>query len=349
METKPMPATALAVAAHVHSRRAMTEEGANAYVKENPRFLRDYIKEAIRVRKNKSLWTDAMHFYSFIGVIFTFANRSIISEYVPMEDFQAFIAHLRQILSKVAESQEWIKSRDGRLKPIDALLLNSCSCACRSWEINHSMLTMTSENSGFGVLAKLCAAREVIHTSVAQEFVYLVFRSLWIGQQPNSSRNDIFVVLQELEACGALAQTFRAIVAIMEADKKDKVQDENEEKRCLRLISMIEDEPRIVMKKLRPGTMTGDVLKDIVEKSVPLEISDVVNSSSGDQVMKALRRLHKAAVLGSKTRKARKVGERQNAGVCSYCMQDAEKLKFCGRCHLTACKYSLSLRASNRR
>lgn len=63
----------------------MTEEGANAFVQEKPRFLQFFLGNLPNICKTK-IWTDdAQRIYSFIGVLFKTVSPNAVSEYIPVK------------------------------------------------------------------------------------------------------------------------------------------------------------------------------------------------------------------------------------------------------------------------
>ena len=184
----------------------MTKEGANAYVEENPDFLRFFLQETSQVRHGAS----AQQVYCFIGCLFTNATPSIVAQHVPVEDFDLLTSHARQVLSELAESEEWIDGT-AEVERRHHLLLNACANASIVPGFFQSMIAKDSNESAFGALVKLCSIRMV--QPLALELLQLVEQST-SAAKVISHADGVFQVLSELESCGALSQVFRAMTIL---------------------------------------------------------------------------------------------------------------------------------------
>lgn len=298
--------------------RVLTEEGANAYVNENPDFLRFFLQETSQVQHGES----AQHVYRFIGCLFTKATPSIVVQHVPVEDFDLLTSHARQVLLKLAESEEWT----AKLETHHHLLLDACANACVVPGFFQSMIAKESNESAFTALVKLVSIRMV--QPLAFELLRFVERSTRPYRVIGGS-DGVFQVLSELEACGALSQVFRAMVV-----PQPPFESYNDDL-CLFVINLIEREPRIVGKKLRPGTATGDTLKSIVEASLS---KSSLGHSTDNNVMNAIKRLYRSAVLVAGSRKAASRSKKIGTSPCSHCMKLADKIMYCARCRVAGCK-----------
>lgn len=294
----------------------LNEQGSNEYVKENPGFLKFFLKGIDQVRRQNN-WTSAQFIYAFIGCTFIYSTPSIVAQYVPKKDFDILSRHLEKVLTKLVEKG------GGNVMHHDCVLLNASSNAC----IIPGFFESMARNNVFEPLAKFCSLFMNQNETVAIDLLQFVRFSVTADMPTSESTSysdGAYRILSHLEARGVLAQAFHAMVL-----------PNQHERTCLIIIDRIEREPRIVGKKLRVGTETGNVLKKICQASIPsMGCSASERSSANDDtVMNALKRLHRAAESG----KGMVVNKK--SGICMHCMKVVEKLKFCSRCHTAACKF----------
>lgn len=108
------------------------------------------------------------------------------------------------------------------------------------------MFTVDKESSNddcaFGALAKLCAARKDF--CLTKDVVHESMRLFWCvpSLAEETGPDSKFHALSQLESCGTLAQLFH-IMNCSNIPESDQAAFQDV---CLRLISTIESEPRIV-------------------------------------------------------------------------------------------------------
>lgn len=275
--------------------RVLTKEGANAYAKENPDFLRLFLQETSQVLSGAS----AQHVLQFtallLDVSLTNATPSIVAQHVPVEDFDSINSHARgHVLSELAESEEWIDGK-AQIETHHHLFVTQCVCQCFPL-FPDSIIARESNESAFGTLAKLCSIR--MDPPLALELLQLVERSTSAAKVITHTEGVFQVLLSDLELCGALSLVFCAMAMppFRYGDPRFDTEEDKESWKllCHYVITPIEREPRLVGKKLRPGTATGDTLKNMVEESL---LSSSLDRSTDNDVTNALKRLYRSAVL----------------------------------------------------
>lgn len=311
--------------AHQKRPLIMNIEGANVYVKENPGFIRFFLKDLVKLRQREN-WKQsklkiacAHNIYCFVGCAIIHADPLIVAKHVSTRDFDLLASHFQQVFAKLVESSP---ETSNAVAQHDSLLLNATANAC----LVPGFFECMARHDAFTPLAKFCKIH-LKEPDVGFDLLQVVHFSMHSQKLCGNHTDGIYKVLSHLESHGVLAEAFRAMIL-----------PTRDERTSLLICADMEREPRFIRKKLCPGTDTGNVLKEICQANTrTLETSkSEIHSIEQDQVLNALKRLNRAAVITADSAK----NAHSRGGRCSYCMELSDNLKYCGGCHAAACKYT---------
>ena len=147
---------------------------------------------------------------------------------------------------------------------------------------------------------------------------------------PSSIVHELFgkQPMSKLEKTGLLAQALRCLTAPVRRDSLT---------RYLQIVDFMESDPKLMSKKLKPGTPTGDILEGLLTGKDGWTGNRQKSSREYAQVMKRFRALKDMATMSSTPFGPQ--GDNELGRMCRYCSKSAydlgKELQVCSRCKNT--------------
>jgi hypothetical protein len=216
-------------------------------------------------------------------------------------EFRAMATYSKERFESISSSKKWRSS--GELEKVDQELLDTLV----PWLKHPKFVNLMLKNDGLSTIARMLArdennkptfpSLEVTHTILAltnNTILTVKGKDEVTGYDAENPDTEQFGrdPLTKLEKTGLLAQALRFLTAPMDPER---IQYEH----ALQIVKFIESHPKIMRKKLKSGTPSGDILNGLLDGSDGWTGAAHKATPEYAQVMKRLRALKDFAEMSN--------------------------------------------------
>jgi hypothetical protein len=241
----------------------LSEEGANEAVEcMGMGFLSANLNEAdgpvAMSRQSLQMSTDAgqrapviesiFRSYLMIGALADKASPEKVASGIPETELEALVDHMRLTLGTISQDNKWLRS--GTVEKHDQELLNIIVPYAKHF----CFVKVFMARGGFEALTKLCASRKDVPSLEVSSSIIVILHDAQITLQREWG-GDNQKAFNVLEKSGLLGQVLRCMGISPSPHDADA---------SLRILEILQECPKLIRKKLKSGTPTGDILDAVI-------------------------------------------------------------------------------------